>query len=416
MKRTAIVSLFALACWFAPCRPAHSQITATLGSINSAAQLQAALTGDATRVRPTQIAGTITLTDTLNIINGNGGGIVGVGQTESLGPGNLLQKQFSRLVWAGARTGVTPIIEIDRADPVLRDLSIDGATRAQMDASSPAKAKVGIQLSRATGSYAGVGSGKIHANNVGIAYCETCLRVGEAAADVNCDESTFIDMFCDRFDTGVEFVNGQALGWHFINARFRNTDSASDACFRYLGGSNLKVWGSLITNQCTYLKFEDDTPSQFGAQGNYMIDGLKVDAAADNSKMLDMDEGQLYYGRVTFRGLQLPNEAATWTMPLFNVVGDTILILDECLNLPPGCIEWDEVAGGRPAVIVQNCTFRHDSGTAMTVADLFATTNSDDRVCYKGSGNTQTYSHNSFIADEPAPESVDSWVTLDADP
>lgn len=335
-----------------------SDVDSLLG-VSTQTDLQNALTNDKTIGKGTVLAGgELTLTSTLNIVDGAGGMIVGQGSTEPITYSGGLQKVASRIIVGGTRDYTA--INYNRQEFALENLCIAGATRAQIDAIA-AKAPTCIKMDRATGAYSGIGSGKLHVRNVHVSYFDIAFDIGDVG-DSNCDESFYQNLSLHKIGTGFRVNNLQGLGHLFSNLRCHDVTKVFD----FKGGGDFKIYGALMVFPGTWMNFSPTDDLTIGPNtAMYVTKGLKVDSQANGSKMVDMTAGRYYDADVKFEDLHFP---AGWTgTNTFSIAGRTTLTIYGAKNLTANMFKW--TAGlYKTNIRLRDCQIY---GSGVTLADLF---------------------------------------------
>ena len=355
--------------------------------------------------------GEIMVSDTLLSPHVFGGGLRGKGVAEPIAYGHSLQGIASRLIWAGSRDpeavadtdwygnpngGANSLVEDDPrprdtllhitgGELVLETLCLDGATRDQITGGSPvAKCPVGVLVNR-TG--LGIGTGEFHARKLALNYFEVGIQFATNLWEHSCDATTWYDVFFHRCDTAVKTRNIQGMGQVFFRPRFWQTPIGFD----FEAGGDLTCYGAYSASNFTFLKFRNDDYRGFGGNNSkYHIYGMKLDANARESLLVDMEAGDAYIdyqADILFDGLHIGLGATTATM--FNISDATALHVRNSKNLRNSMFKWN-TSGSKSLIVVENC--RLNSNVASAV-DLFDAANSTGtcmcivRNCYVDGSN-----------------------------
>lgn len=335
--------------------------------------LQSAITNDKANAQLVEAAsGDIVFTSSLNIVNGGGGKLVGQGTSDAAmiqTYSNTLPRQATVLRYNGTKTD--PFIYYDRADYKICDMNILGKTPAELLAQSGTNTAIGLKMVRASGSYSGIGSGKLRMYDVLMAGFDIALEIGQDVEDLNCDESSFYN-FASYYNTEMMRVNTkQGMGYNFYNLRVGVTDTV----FHYRAGGDLHVWGSFVGHPCSYLKFSNP-PTGFGHNiAMYHINGIKVDNQARNTKIVDMAAGS-YYANILIEGAHFSTTGPVWTNEAFLLADHTHLTVTKARNLMDGMFKWN-CSSTATTVTLEDC----EVWTSVTdVMDLFDLTNSHGTI------------------------------------
>jgi hypothetical protein len=328
--------------------------------------------------------GDIPVTETLTAPLVTGNRIRGKGAMEAILPNHPLRGLGSSLVWQGDRSGSTvstdsygsgtpgsrpvgTLLHYQGRELSLEHLAFHGALSAELAPQPPAqpvaKCPLGL-LINTTG--AGLGTGKLHVRKVVFDYFDTAVQAGTTLNEANCDTSAWYDVHFLRCNTGLKTINLQGMGHTFYNLRVGLTTTAFD----FFAGGDLTCYRTFVGSQTTLLKFNNDTPTGFGPNaGQYHFYGLKLDAQAHTSKLVEMEVGN-YYADIIFDGLHVGYGVTTDYM--FNISNWTTLQINHSKNIREGMFRWNTTSA-RSLIIVENSRLY---GNVTDPAMLFDTANS----------------------------------------
>jgi hypothetical protein len=326
--------------------------------------------------------GEIAVTETLTAPYVVGSGIRGKGATESVPYTHPLQGLSTRLVWTGDRTDATTstisqngsatvstrplntLLHYTGGDMSLEQFALDGAYRSDIDL-AVAKCPLGLLINR-TGN--GIGTGKIHARKLTFNYFKTAIQLGVTLNEFNCDESSWYDVAFNRCDVGMKTVNIPGMSHVFYNLRVGGTTTVFD----YHAGGDLTCYRAFIGGTTTLLKF--NATAGFGPNNaKYHFYGLKVDAQAQTSKLVDMPVGN-YYADIVFDGLHVSSNTPT-TEHMFKVADTTTLQVRNSKNVRQGMFRWNTTSA-KSLIVVENCRLVANVANPATLFDAANSTGS----------------------------------------
>ena len=339
----------------------------TPNTLTTLALLQSALDSDFENGRKLNLqGGETTLTSTLTIDGGSGGGLYGLGRPEPVETTDANLRNCSVLVYTGTKASNEAAITYKRTDFVFEDLVIQGKTTAQVRAGSGTNTPRGIFISRDTS----VGTGKIDMRHVRFSGFDVAIDAGDGLATANCDECGYYSVFSDRNGTFFRSNNAQGLSHKFYNLRASQTDIVFD----YIAGGKLAVTDCLLTHECTLLQLRNDESGGFGHNASrWVFRGVDLDSGARNSYLLNCESGIDYYGHVIFDGVHLSmNNSDVWDNPGIHVGDNMTVIVNNCFNLPANFVSWN--CGSNESTIIFNNPKVYTNVT--TAADIFKTSGS----------------------------------------
>ena len=351
----------------------NANIDAIRYGTSTAAGVQAAITNDKENaVIPPIAAGETVFTDTVNVINGGGGMLIGYGSSDVAciqAYGNTLPRLASVARYNGNKSN--PFFRMERADWKVCDIDILGKTQAELIGLSGVNTDIGIKVVRAQAPWDGIGTGKMKFYDVLMAGFNIAIEVGQNVDDENCDESSFYN-FVSLYNTEMmRFRTKQAMGFKFYNLRVGITPTV----FHYQAGGDLNVFGSFVGHQTSYLKFSNP-PLGFGQNvAYYLVKGIKVDNQARNSKIVDMAAGS-YYANIQIEAPHFSTTGPVWENEAFLLADHTHLTVSKARNLMANMFRWN-CSSTATTITLEDC----EVWTSVTdVMDLFDLTNSHGTV------------------------------------
>lgn len=319
--------------------------------------LQSAITNDRDNAVDIELAqGTVPDTTTINIINGTGGGFRGKGVQDLLmNPASAQSRGHSTRLYTGSKTGSTPHIYYDRANYFMEHCSWLGQPYSDILSGGGTKTPIWMQMTRASGAYAGIGTGKLTLNDMTIGgYGIGINRAGDFN-DSNCDENSYKDILFARCGVGFQSNNLQGLSDKWYNLRAGNTPIV----FNYLAGGKLTVVDSTLFSPCTLLKLNGTNPTGFGPNNSrWSFHNTDLDSQARNTRLLDCDTaGVGIYGHIWFNGGHLcRNGTDKWENEVWHMGEIGLLKINDFFGLHDEMIKVTApIAGAKTTVIVENC-------------------------------------------------------------
>lgn len=343
--------------------------TLRLGQTSFSA-LQDAITNDKTNAQPVEVkGGDLNCTSTLQIINGSGGKLVGQGGTDIAEQSSDLLKANSTLIYTGTKSTGTPHIKYERADYKISDINLYGKSATDIRNDTGTNTDICLQMTRASGSYVGVGTGKLRMYDVTMAGYNVGIEIAQSLGDGNCDENSFYNLFAYKVDTLVKVNNGQGLSNAFYNLR----GSVVDTYFDYYAGGKLHVFGAFVAHPSTFLKMRNDYVGFGHNNAVYTIRDLDYDSQALGSMVVDQEPGRPYYADILVDRVHFcMNGSDVWTNAAFNLGDTTILKVTHGVNVQADMFTWN-TALNASVIIVDSCKTWTNVSTA---ADLFDLSNS----------------------------------------
>lgn len=316
-------------------------------TLTTLAALQSAVDNDKENGRTLDLqGGETTLTSTLVLDSGSGGGFYGQGRTDILLQSDYNMRGNSVLVYTGTKASNEAAIQYERSDFVFQDLSIQGKSTQELLDSSGTNTPRGIFIKRA----ADVGTGKLDIRNVRLSGFDVAIECGASLASANCDESGYYSVFSDRNGTFFRSNNQQGLSHKFYNLRVTNTDIVFD----YIAGGKMAVTDCFLGSECTLLQLRNDEATGFGHNGSrWVFRGVDLDSSARNSYLLNCESGIDYYAHVIYDGVHLSmNDADVWDNPGIHVGDNMVVVVNNACNLPANFVSW--ATTGNESVIIFN--------------------------------------------------------------
>jgi hypothetical protein len=320
--------------------------------------LQTATTNDKENEVSIELAtGTYLDTTTVNVINGLGGGWRGKGAIDCTAESSASHTRNHTIrQFDGTKTGTTPHILYERGGFYMEHLTLLGKTPTQILNDTGTNTPIGIQVRRATGAYAGIGTGKLYFNNVFMGGYDIGINRADGldgAANANCDENSYYNMLFARCGVGFQSNNAQGLSDKFYNLRVGNTP----VMFNYLAGGKLHVTDTTMFQANTLLKLNNDTPGGYGPNGSrWTFRGVDLDSGARNAKLLDCEAGMGIYGHIIFDGVHLcRNGTEVWDNECWHMGEIGLLTIKDAFGLQAGMIKVTApIAGSKTTIIVEN--------------------------------------------------------------
>lgn len=389
----------------------------------TAEEVQDALTNDITTRQPCILGGAripvasqLSMTGTLTTDGAIGGAIIGLGATERVA--STLDRLRSTVYWTGDRGALDTeaLLRITRSDVQLRGVSFDGATDAEILAEVVNRGPCAIELDRAT-TGASVGSGKFKFDDVSFCYWRTGLRLANALADGNCDESEYRNLFFDRCDVAVELNGSQTMEHHFRAPRFRLTDE----CIRLNAGGAVSLHGGNMTHPGTVIKYAATNAQTGFGQNNASITiggRFKLDSQSTGGKVIDMEQiaSWGYFAQVNAYDVHLPSPAVNgfdrpyWSTdngtdindidPIVFLSGNANINLYGWRNLQRGMFAWYAGAGGSITVnVIGGQWWSGNGGTALSAIEQLCNTAKSHGTAYFNFYKIASYATATPLAD-----------------
>lgn len=340
-------------------------------TLTTYAALQAAIDNDKENGRLLELqVGETTLTSTLVIDSGAGGGLYGQGRPQPILQSSDDMRGSSVLVYTGSKAAGTPAIEYTRSDFVFQDLVIQGKTTAQIRDGSGTRTPRGIYLKQDVET----GTGKMQLRNVRLSGLDVAIECGDSLGAANCDECAYYSVFSDRNGTFFRSNNIQGLSHKFYDLRVAETDTVFD----YIAGGKMAVTDCFLAHECTLLQLRNDQSTGFGHNGSrWVFRGVDLDSQARNSYLLHCEPDLDYYGHVIFDGVHLSmNGADVWDNPGIHVGDNMVVVINNGLNIPANFVSWD-TSSNESVVIFNNPKVYTNVSQA---SDIFKTSGSSGNL------------------------------------
>jgi hypothetical protein len=295
-----------------------------------------------------------------------GGRLLGEGFSESASPTHPLAGPASNIIYDGVRDGSECLMSVRGQQFEIGHLNLHGATKAQIEAALIAKCARLMQITNDGGG--GIGTGKSWIHDVCYEYGKVGVNIGQTAGESNCDMLHFQRCMFDRCDVAVRINAEQALDHTFDFSHIRFTPIFLDI---KCGGHFKVIDGAIGHTTCNLLNFNPVGTGGFGPNGSsYIVENLKIDSQAFDSRIVYMPDGNRYYADILVKGnTHLPVELPTH--PRFTISGQTCCKLLDVKNLHLGDISWKSAGGlGVPRYILERCRFYSASSLANLIASL----------------------------------------------
>jgi hypothetical protein len=336
-------------------------------TITTESALQAAIDNDVALNQVTTLPiGEIELTAALTVDDGTGGSVLGQGVSDPIvGEGYEKLYNHTTIRYVGTKGAGQSAIEIQRSDWNLNNVNLFGQTATDLYNDTGTRTPRGIYITRG----ATAGTGKYELHRVALAGFGCAIDCGGSLGEGNCDESGYDHIFSFRNDIFFRSNNEQGLSHKFYNLRATDTTTVFD----YYAGGKMAVTDLFIGGPapCTILQLRNDEPTGFGANGSvWRFRGIDLDAAAVNTRLLNVEPGIGYYSYVHFDGVHLPPD--TWTNSGIHVGDNMTVVVDNIVNLPPNFVTWDTITN--TSCVIFNNPKAYTSLT--TPADIFDLSNS----------------------------------------
>lgn len=313
--------------------------------VTTEAELQAALTADITTKKSVKITGgRIITSNTINIVDGDGGRIYGenASLTSSIKDiENILVRLASVLQYDGTKTSDQAAIFYDRASCLFERFAFLGKDPDDILNDTGTNTPRGFVCERPGSGdpYEGIGSGKATFKDFLIGGFDVGWDWGNALADLNCDESQFDNIVAIGLGIMMRVNNLQGMGYKFKNLTIV---SLVDKVFQMLAGGKLHAKNVFVGNPTTLLEMKKTLTDSFSHNNcTYTFENIDFDAQALQSQVLVCDPGN-YFGDFHFkRGTFGTNEATpTLTNPHWHIGDQSHLVIEDWHNLMPRSISW----------------------------------------------------------------------------
>lgn len=324
----------------------------------SSSALQSATTSDKENEIDVELhEGYTDSTSTLNIIDGTGGGWRGKGNPGINDAALTSCRNNSILRFTGTKTSGVPHILYERSDFYFEHCAFYGKSSADILADTGTNTDIGIKITRAEAPYDGVGTGKLHFNNVTFAGYNTAIHRATAIGDANCDENSYYNVLIARCGSGFKSMNAQGLSDVWYNLRVGNTD----VMFDYYAGGKLDVIRATIFQPCSFLKLRNSFPAGYGPNGSrWVFRGTDLDSQARNTRLLDCEAGMSIYGHVIFDGVHLSrNGTDVWDNECWNVGDNVVVTIRDCFGLMPEMIKVNSTVGKTTVILEDSIALKN---------------------------------------------------------
>lgn len=330
--------------------------------------LQAALTSDKENDVAINLAeGTYNDSTTLNIINGTGGGFVGRGKSDIVTDANTLSRSHSTRMYTGSKTAGTAHILQERSQFHVSRCNFFGKSPTDIQAVTGTNTPIGWKWVRASGDYAGIGTGNTTFFDTVFAGYDVAMDRGSTLLASNCDRNSYYNVTLYRNGTGFRSHNVQGLSDKWYNLEVGHTDTVFD----YLAGGKLEVYGALINHPCTFLQLRNDTQDGFGTNASrWTFNGIDLDSQAVNTKLLDCEAGAYYYAHIVFDGIHFSrNSSDVWTNYCWNIGDNMHVTINNAHNLMAGMIKFTTTLGKSSVTINGGTTLEGSVASATDLID-----------------------------------------------
>lgn len=318
--------------------------------LSSGAAIQSALDNDRENGRRLELAcGEITVTDTLDIDGGTGGGLHGQGAREAVAADNANARGGSVVIYNGTKAANEALFSQTRTNFIYRDSAYQGKSTADLLADTGTRTPIGLHVTRGP-SY---GSGKTRLYNTRWSGFGRAIVMGDAMADLNCDETRCYDAVSFRNGTFFQARNAQSLGHYFYGLTALETDTI----FEFLGGGKLLVSGCDLLTEATFLHLDATDEDGWGQNfSKWTFRDINLDAQAINSRLLTCVPGLDYFGsKVRFDGVHLSmNDPGGWSNELINVGDNMRVRLNDVSHLCAGAIRWNTTTS-KSSIHIRGC-------------------------------------------------------------
>lgn len=296
--------------------------------------------------------------------------IEGVGASELLTYANALSGASTRLIASGEDRVDLNLLTVPGAEVAIRDLSLFGMTKTQLDADA-ARAACGLLITK-TGE--GLATGGVTLDNAYVAGFETGIQAAVGVTENNCERCDFRKVRFHFNDAGFTCKSQQSMGFGLTGCEwYDNLD-----CIRVEGGGKIIVDNAFVHHpdddlEHTFLKFAPrDAVDSIGPNNAfYHIKGLYVDQLAPNLKLVSMrpvddENARVEYCTTTiFEGVHISYE--TYDEPAVEVAGRSSTTFRDGYGAQADWVKWDNNPSGPYAyvsrVVFDNfCLFDCDSG------------------------------------------------------
>lgn len=331
-----------------------------LGIADSTAAFQAAIlsiSGDDVASQKTGVIyaprGKYKITSTLDFGTLRGWTLLGDGGDTIPTATTTYKAAGTRIFWAGANGGT--MMRADGSYFRIEGIGLFGAPIPNGGfAQSANRAGYGFIL----GYTAGIGSGGALVDDMRITDCEIGWQNGDEAGDGNCGDMVFRSMEFAYCGVGMKTVNDQGL--NYIFDYLNSTGNSKTFLFERGGGLYVGMMHSIITPIVLEL-------GAVGAEtATYTFGYVKFDATQGGTpRLLNMTDTSITAAaNVIFQSIRAPTDMYDSTTPLFRVVGNTRLVVQNCTYLHPATtiVEFETgTANFYPTAVFEGCMI--DSAT-----------------------------------------------------
>lgn len=260
----------------------------------------------------------------------------------------------TRIFWAGTNGGT--MISTYGVYFRIENIGLYGAPLPNaVYGQSANRAGIGVLL----GYEPGIGSGGGVTDNLKICDCEVGWQNGETWDDGNCGDMVFRSMDFAYCGVGMKTVNDQGLNYVFDY--LNSIGNSKTFLFERGGGLYVGMMHSIVTPIVLEL-------GTVGAEtATYTFGYVKFDATQGGTpRLLNMTDTSLTAAaNVIFQSVRAPADMYDSTTPLFRVVGNTRLVVQNCTYLHPATtiVEFETgTANFHPTAVFEKCMI--DSATA----------------------------------------------------